>query len=112
MAITLPTAPPSLNNAFVNVPGRGRVKSTAYRNWLSAARWTIAAQRPRRHEGPVTVTIDVQKPKGRSDVDNRAKAVLDALTGIAWRDDSQVQRVTIGWAPIEGVRITIEDAAS
>jgi len=40
---------------------------------------------------------NVQKPIGRNtgDVDNHAKAVMDALTGIVWRDDSQVTRLSI-----------------
>jgi Holliday junction resolvase RusA-like endonuclease len=31
----------------------------------------------------------------RCDVDNAAKAVLDALNGVAWEDDSQVQRLVV-----------------
>ena len=31
----------------------------------------------------------------RPDVDNMAKAVLDALNGIAWEDDSQIVRLTV-----------------
>jgi Holliday junction resolvase RusA-like endonuclease len=31
----------------------------------------------------------------RADVDNVAKAVLDALTGIAWNDDQQVQGLMV-----------------
>jgi Holliday junction resolvase RusA-like endonuclease len=31
----------------------------------------------------------------RADVDNAAKAVLDALTGIAWHDDAQVARLVV-----------------
>lgn len=61
---------------------------------------------------PVSVVIDAvfQRPKShlrksgvkvtapalpRCDVDNVAKAVLDALTGIAWADDAQVQRLVV-----------------
>lgn len=31
----------------------------------------------------------------RSDLDNMAKAVLDALNGVAWVDDSQVSRLVV-----------------
>lgn len=35
------------------------------------------------------------KPTKKVDVDNLAKAVMDALNGVAWGDDSQVVRVSI-----------------
>lgn len=60
-------------------------------------------------DGPVSVKIDVfrQLPKSRPkilalepdtfkpDVDNIAKNVLDALNGLAWKDDSQVIELLI-----------------
>lgn len=64
------------------------------------------------HGEPVGVLIDLvwQRPKShlrksgvkpdapqfpRCDVDNAAKAVLDALNGVAWEDDSQVCSLTV-----------------
>lgn len=61
-------------------------------------------------EGPLVLSLDVRlpipaswpkkkqeeassgrlRPVARPDVDNFAKAVLDGLNGIVWRDDSQV----------------------
>ena len=35
------------------------------------------------------------RPTKKPDVDNLAKAVMDALNGVAWVDDSQVVRVSI-----------------
>ena len=79
------------------------------------------------HDEPVSVVIDAvfERPKShlnkagvkatapklpRCDVDNIAKAVLDALTGHAWLDDAQVQRLvvekTYGPAGRTTVRIT------
>lgn len=34
------------------------------------------------------------KSKLRGDIDNYIKTILDALNGVAWRDDSQVVKVT------------------
>jgi len=31
----------------------------------------------------------------RPDLDNTTKAVLDSLNGVAWEDDSQVQRLVV-----------------
>ena len=44
--------PPSVNNLFVTV-GNRRVKSKTYAAWMQAARWQIAAQRPRLMLGAV-----------------------------------------------------------
>ena len=40
---------------------------------------------------------NVIKPTGRNtgDADNHAKAILDALKGICWNDDSQVTRMIV-----------------
>ena len=39
--------------------------------------------------------IDVEKSKLRGDADNYAKAVLDALNGIAFMDDRQIQELKV-----------------
>jgi len=51
---------------------------------------------------------------GRPDTDNLAKAVLDSLTGIAWRDDAQVSQLTASKIYVAGdesphVEITVAD---
>jgi Holliday junction resolvase RusA-like endonuclease len=39
--------------------------------------------------------VDLEtKSKLRGDIDNYVKTILDALNGVAWRDDSQVVKVT------------------
>lgn len=64
------------------------------------------------HGDPVNVVIDfvAKRPKShmrksgvrpdapalpRFDIDNATKAVLDSLNGVAWEDDSQVQRLVV-----------------
>lgn len=64
------------------------------------------------HPEPVNVVIDLvfARPKShyrksgirsdapnlpRADIDNATKAVLDALNGVAWVDDSQVARLVV-----------------
>jgi Holliday junction resolvase RusA-like endonuclease len=72
--------PPSLNNAFVNVAGKGRVRSKAYRAWAEVAGWMVKARMNGAVNGPVTVSIDICPSTRRAyDLDNRAKPCLDLL---------------------------------
>ena len=87
--VELPVPPP-LNNAYVNVRGRGRIKSVPYRAWRRAAVLSIFAQVPAalRIGGPVEVFISLPA-KMRGDVDGRIKAVLDALVDSNRIDDDR-----------------------
>lgn len=54
------------------------------------------------------------KPTKKPDVDNIAKAVCDALNGIAYKDDSQIVKLTVEkyYAPVDAegfVIVTIEE---
>ena len=81
----------------------------AYRDALAAAARVAGAGV---HVEPVSVVIDFvwERPKShmrksgvrpdapvlpRPDLDNTTKAVLDSLNGVAWEDDSQVQRLVV-----------------
>jgi Holliday junction resolvase RusA-like endonuclease len=89
--------PPSANKLFANRPGKGRVKTKAYRNWRKAAILTIFAQvrADRRIGGPVGLSICV--PTGmRGDLDNRLKSLIDALVASnRIDDDKHVQSIVI-----------------
>lgn len=82
--------PPSLNNAYANVDGVGRVKVSTYRNWQANAIKEIVAAVPmhKRVGGPVSVSI-LLPSKMKGDVDNRIKGVLDALVGSGRIDDDR-----------------------
>lgn len=81
----------------------------AYRDAIAAAARAAGAGV---HGEPVSVVIDFvwSRPKShlrkigikpdapvlpRPDLDNTTKAVLDSLNGVAWEDDSQVQRLVV-----------------
>ena len=51
------------------------------------------------------------RPTKRPDLDNVAKAVLDALNGLAYQDDSQIVSLTINkfYSEVPGVEIFIEE---
>lgn len=56
----------------------------------------------------VRIWIETGPDAGRRiDADNVAKACLDALTGIVWKDDNQVVRLTVEKLPAEGEAITL-----
>lgn len=78
-----------------------------YKSAIAGA-WSAACGGPPL-EGPVAVEVHAYRPlpEGRParaagepwtcrpDADNVAKAVLDALNGLAWRDDSQVVSLAV-----------------
>lgn len=89
--------PPSVNRAFRNVPGKGRVKTRDYRMWRKDAVLAIYAQvrADQRIAGNVSVTIGLPVTL-RGDIDNRIKGLLDALVASNRIDDDRfVTTITI-----------------
>lgn len=100
--------PPSVNNLHINVRGKGRSRTTAYRMWAKSSCWELLEQRPGRLDGPVAVVLEVGP--GRSDLDNMAKGVLDLL--VAHRiivDDGPafVRELTLRRVVGHGIRIAV-----
>lgn len=94
--VTLPP-PPSINRAFRNVPGKGRVKTRDYRQWRQAAAQTIVAQvrADQRIGGAVSVAINLPATM-TGDIDNRIKGLLDALVASGRIDDDKhVAEITV-----------------
>lgn len=71
--------PPSLNNAFINIKGRGRIKSPEYRAWTVEAGYRLKGQGPVPIKGPVMVSIIAIETNLQRDIDNLIKPVLDLL---------------------------------
>jgi crossover junction endodeoxyribonuclease RusA len=79
VSIVLPW-PPSLNNLYMNVHGRGRVKAPSYRAWATEVIWLIKARNIAQFQVPVSITIDLAPPTKRAfDLDGKAKAAIDCL---------------------------------
>lgn len=96
--LTVPL-PPSVNAAYRNVPGKGRVKTKAYRSWLAEAGWETVRQRPVGVKGRVRVRVVFGKPdKRKRDLDNLLKCVFDLLTKYGLiEDDSMVVKLEAEW---------------
>jgi Holliday junction resolvase RusA-like endonuclease len=108
MEIRLPF-PPSTNNLFVNVSGRGRAPSREYEQWKANAGWELKAQRPQLFPVRAIVLIDLDDSR-KGDADNRAKPVLDLLVeyGVLAGDSKKhVKRVSIGWERVAGCRVKL-----
>lgn len=98
VTLTLPF-PPSTNNLFVNVRGKGRVKSARYAQWCTEAGWEARRQRAGKVEGPYALYITACRPDARRrDLGNLEKPVSDALkaAGII-EDDSLCQKLHMTW---------------
>lgn len=71
---------PATNNLYANRPGIGRVKSRAYKTWLTTAGLYGNIQRPGRIVGLADVTIHLCDFRG--DTDGRIKALIDCAKKI------------------------------
>jgi Holliday junction resolvase RusA-like endonuclease len=87
--------PPSTNNLYATA-GKGRVKTSQYRSWISRAGWEIKAQWPTLPHFVDQVECRIRLPvASRIDIDN-IKALPDLLTYMrVIQDDKQIQRLTI-----------------
>lgn len=104
--------PPSTNNLFFNVQGRGRVATKEYRDWKDRNSWFIKSQKPQRVSGPVEIKILVEDSFPRRDIDNTVKPCLDIIAdrGMKIIDGDHanvVRKVTAEWADVKGVHLTI-----
>lgn len=101
--------PPSTNNLYRNA-GKGRVKTERYKGWINAAGWDVALAKPKLMQCPVKISILINRPNKRSDIDNRNKALIDLLVkhGVLI-DDNQVESLTTEWSDaVDGCRVFVE----
>ena len=105
MLYTMPVSG-SVNAAYATYRGR-RVKSAALRHGAAEAQKRFP-KTPLQGDVAVSITWFREKPQG--DVDNRLKATLDFLKGIAWADDAAVAdlRIIRKDDPCEQARLEVE----
>lgn len=101
---------PSVNAAFRNVAGKGRVKTTAYNSWIDGALRALISQRAKKIVPPVSVTIELPMVT-LGDLDSRCKTALDLLVraGII-QDDSKryVRSISMSFYDGKQMRITVQ----
>jgi Holliday junction resolvase RusA-like endonuclease len=103
--------PPTTNHLYLNMRGKGRVKSPQYRDWITEAglllnrQWGLS-----KIETQVTIEILVERQgKRRADISNRIKAVEDLMVsqGVL-ADDRLVERVEAQWCDdVDGCVVNI-----
>lgn len=114
MSLELPNLPPSTNNLYWNVAGKGRVKTRQYNDWIYQCGLLLKNQITGRLTGRADIKIRVEDKHPRRDVDNLGKPLLDLLVKMgALQDDNAkwVRSVKIEWAPVDGIHIEIARAA-
>ena len=94
---------------YANVPGRGRVKAKAYREWIRGELKNLVYQRAKPVAPPVSIRIVL--PIGtRGDPDNRQKAVLDLLkrAGVIPDDNGKIiKELSVGYAYGSLMEVTV-----
>lgn len=76
------------------VTRRGTYMPAAYTAWRDEVGWHAKSVIKEPLTGPVTLLMQFRVQRGRVDLDNLVKGVLDALNGIAYHDDAQVVRLS------------------
>jgi len=92
--------PPTLNNLFVNAPGRGRVPSTSAKEYRTKVITAVGVVSPL--VGRLIAIVYLYPPtKRKLDIDNFVKAIFDGLghAGV-YQDDSQIDVLTILRMPV------------
>lgn len=104
--------PPSLNNLFINVRGKGRAPSARYAAWRRRATQAMWGQRMIVFDCPVIISI-VFEDAGCADIDNLSKGVIDHLVHHRLiQDDSRpiVREVHLRWGHVTGAVVTVSKA--
>lgn len=89
-------SPPSMNRLW-RVTRLGKVYKdpdvVKYQKQVQA--YVLASRVVMFEHGDLTVSLTWHRARKAGDVDNRLKVLLDAFTGLCYRDDAQVKRIVI-----------------
>jgi len=105
--------PPPLNGLYANVPGKGRVKTRRYREWIKEAGWIIQGGRLGQIAGPVTVEIVLPR-YARGDTDAYFKSLMDLAVRHGLIEDDKgkiVHGLSVSFWDQDKPKVTIRRAA-
>ena len=97
----LATLPPSVNAIWRHTRGGKMYRTAEYMTFLRGEEWNLAPQLKGQHKftGPVFLTIAMKRPRANSDLDNRAKGLLDLLQHVqAIDNDKNVMGLNLFWS--------------
>lgn len=98
-SVTIVAKIPSINALYRRNPhGRGMYITPAGEQFKSDLGWEIKRQNPGvipDADGRYQLDITIHLVEDKRDVDNYLKVILDAIQGIVYENDNQVQELTI-----------------
>lgn len=92
--------PPSTNRLTFNRVGRGRTKTEHYDRFIAESLVAIIGQKVHHIPGRVVAVIAVERIHKTADIDNRIKAIFDAIVkaGVI-EDDRMITAFAATWTP-------------
>jgi Holliday junction resolvase RusA-like endonuclease len=97
------TMPPSVNSIWRTTVRSGKprtYRAKTYADWMNTAAWTVRAAVGKTSKIKGDVEVRVMLWPRRGDLDNRLKAICDALVqGGAIEDDKQITYIKAEWWP-------------
>lgn len=87
--------PPSVNRMYKRVPGGRVIKIPRVAEYQERAGWEARSQGAREIDGALVVTLDLYRPNEQGDADNAIKVLLDALEGVAYANDRQIEELHV-----------------
>lgn len=103
--------PPSTNNLFTPVKGKGIIKTKEYRAWQDSNAWIIRQQIGlEKINGQFEIHLIFERPDRRKrDLDNLIKASLDCIVNArVVEDDHLCQKITAEWVNRHGRTVFCE----
>ena len=97
MNLTLPF-PPSANRYWRLTTRNGKpriIKSVEAEGYATRCYWVAKSQIRQPLTGPVCLDMTIYFPNRRGDLDNRTKQLFDALEGVVFANDRQIEHYSV-----------------